>query len=539
MTNTYFIGLNQNEWLGPQFYIDARTPVSFKPYKELEGKRIQDISSTLNTAIYLTTRGEIYETNPSETKLKHHSLKNVKEISDFGKRHCLALTKNNKVYLWGYSNEETENMGLTELLEDPQEISFFEELQPIHVYSSDYTCWVLCKNGDLYGWGSNKNCRMGKEELHLKPHLFKSEVKEFYCDNFFLEDFEGKWYCWGENKNHELSLEMQNTVTNLTENSLLSTFDINQFLLGETFSIILTKSNELYFSGKVGNIEKRKFTKDAFALDSTPRLIACSPSAFQVITEKNSLYNFGNQQLVKSINSGKINFAFNKPIYKICSGFRPSLFIFSIDHFIKEMQTFYESQLYGDIVIQGFKLHKIFLEKRVGLKSEIIEKKLEKIPKEKLETFFNWVYSGIIGTETEYICQLLGVPECMSVSIDETLNNLFLEDSKDFSIMVKDEELEENEEIPVHKFILCAKSGLFREMFQNINEKEETNSVQDYSGKSIESIEILIKFLYTNLIELTADHDVDFLIEELEDAEEYYQLNEKNNFFKKLKKYKN
>ncbi|KAJ6250059.1 hypothetical protein M0813_16431 [Anaeramoeba flamelloides] len=73
-------------------------------------------------------------------------------------------------------------------------------------------------------------------------------------------------------------------------------------------------------------------------------------------------------------------------------------------------------------------------------------------------------------------------------------------------------------------------------MFENIT--EESKSVKDYSGKSIESIEILIKYFYTEKIELTADHDPLLIIEELEDSIEYYQLNENSNILSQLNEIK-
>ncbi|KAJ3426006.1 btk-binding protein-related [Anaeramoeba flamelloides] len=95
------------------------------------------------------------------------------------------------------------------------------------------------------------------------------------------------------------------------------------------------------------------------------------------------------------------------------------------------------------------------------------------------------------------------------------------DDSKDFKILVniEDQKEEENkdkdvnyEEIPVHKFILLARSGLFRAMFDYVNEKDNTNKVQDYTNKSIESLKILIKYLYTNSIELTTEQDPKLIV---------------------------
>ncbi|KAJ3435609.1 regulator of chromosome condensation [Anaeramoeba flamelloides] len=77
-------------------------------------------------------------------------------------------------------------------------------------------------------------------------------------------------------------------------------------------------------------------------------------------------------------------------------------------------------------------------------------------------------------------------------------------------------------EIYVHKLILLARSGLFREMFLSI--QDSSNQVKDYTGKSIEAIELLIQFLYTNQIDLSKLKKNKKLHLELENAQDYYQL---------------
>ncbi|KAJ3449104.1 hypothetical protein M0812_05248 [Anaeramoeba flamelloides] len=102
---------------------------------------------------------------------------------------------------------------------------------------------------------------------------------------------------------------------------------------------------------------------------------------------------------------------------------------------------------------------------------------------------------------------------------------LFDEQTSDFKLVVKNIE-NEDEELYIHKFILAARSGLFLNMFQNI--EENFQKVKDYSGKSLETIELLISFLYTDELPITADTDQEFIKKEFEDIVEYYQLNRKN-----------
>ncbi|KAJ3433236.1 pep-cterm sorting domain-containing protein [Anaeramoeba flamelloides] len=150
---------------------------------------------------------------------------------------------------------------------------------------------------------------------------------------------------------------------------------------------------------------------------------------------------------------------------------------------------------------------------------------------------FGWGFDSSNHPTDQYQEEKLKTPHIHDLFNDE--------DSKDFTLLIKndgegereDGDDDKYEEIPVHKIILLTRSGLFREMFQNIT--EESKSVKDYSGKSIESIEILIKYFYTGKIELTADHDSLLIIEELEDSLEYYQLNENSNIISPLNEIKN
>ncbi|KAJ3452195.1 polyubiquitin [Anaeramoeba flamelloides] len=122
-------------------------------------------------------------------------------------------------------------------------------------------------------------------------------------------------------------------------------------------------------------------------------------------------------------------------------------------------------------------------------------------------------------------------------SIKEDFEWLYKQDTtKDFSIIVQNEEEEnesnydenndedelENESISVHSIILLIRSGLFRDLFRNV--KNLKNSVKDFSNISDHSLEILIRFFYTNEINLTADEDPILFLEETSNVFEYYQL---------------
>ncbi|KAJ6247966.1 ras-related protein rab5-like [Anaeramoeba flamelloides] len=217
--------------------------------------------------------------------------------------------------------------------------------------------------------------------------------------------------------------------------------------------------------------------------------------------------------------------------------------------FTKELDFYdlFKSEILCDEKIQKIPVHKLFLEKRLSMEFNKIAESLKNISKETVNLFLDWAYG-----KTEYpnkevtnlLSQHFNITDLENFNLSRTLNDLYRDDeSKDFKLLVQtniDEENEEDkefEDIPIHKFVLLARSGLFREMFQNLDKKQkQINQIKDYTGKSIESLEILIKFFYTNLIEFTADDDQELVLEELADAHEYYQLNEKSTLKKLLDK---
>ncbi|KAJ3433980.1 speckle-type poz protein [Anaeramoeba flamelloides] len=128
-------------------------------------------------------------------------------------------------------------------------------------------------------------------------------------------------------------------------------------------------------------------------------------------------------------------------------------------------------------------------------------------------------------------CKIQNIP-VHKILIETRLGKDFVQNPLILNLLLKndeeeeeEEEEEEDEKLPVHKFLLAARSGLFLDLFQNLD--QNLNNVQDYSGKSLETLELLISFLYTDEIPITADTDQEFIKEEFEDIVDYYQLNPK------------
>ncbi|KAJ5072803.1 hypothetical protein M0811_09249 [Anaeramoeba ignava] len=116
--------------------------------------------------------------------------------------------------------------------------------------------------------------------------------------------------------------------------------------------------------------------------------------------------------------------------------------------------------------------------------------------------------------------------------IKNDLLNLYLEkiEKKDFGIVCND-----SSEIKVHKLILIARSNLFRGMFLSV--KDDSNSVNDYSEKSKESLEQLIYFFYFGEFDLNLKGDSTKIIQELKDTEDFYQLSPFTPFYNRLKEF--
>ncbi|KAJ6253895.1 u5 small nuclear ribonucleoprotein 40 kda protein [Anaeramoeba flamelloides] len=262
------------------------------------------------------------------------------------------------------------------------------------------------------------------------------------------------------------------------------------------------------------------------------------------------------------LNKNYIYSASNKKIVLIKIGNELETYSPSKNHFLK----FFKNQKFCDFKIFDYPVHKFLIRLRCltesqklqkSQKSQKSQKQLEELKKifennfSKEETFkfLEWVYGKkntfCFKRQIQKITTKLGIQseDLKKKTIQYDLIRAYSdENSKDFSIIVKykvdpendDEEKEKEkkekekekekcEEIKVHKFILLARCGLFRAFFEYTKEKKP-KKVQDYSGKSIQSIKHFIKYLYFNDLELTIDDDPQLICDDLEDAQDYYQL---------------
>ncbi|KAJ3426677.1 speckle-type poz protein [Anaeramoeba flamelloides] len=209
---------------------------------------------------------------------------------------------------------------------------------------------------------------------------------------------------------------------------------------------------------------------------------------------------------------------------------------FSIDFL-----QFFKSQVDGDVKIGEYLVHQCFIEKRLSRNIEEINKILLKknaFTQKQIYHFLKWIYSGKLNHLPSIlpIFKKFKIKNVKEIDYMLAFKQLYEDvESKDFLMKTNNENENENEkEIKIHKFILWARCGVYKTMFQNLNENEKNiSSITDFTSKSLQSIEMLLKFLYTNDFILTSNKNANLICDELKDAPEYYQFNE-NSIFKDL-----
>ncbi|KAJ5066826.1 cyclin-dependent kinase inhibitor 2c-related [Anaeramoeba ignava] len=173
-----------------------------------------------------------------------------------------------------------------------------------------------------------------------------------------------------------------------------------------------------------------------------------------------------------------------------------------------------EVQIALNFIYTGFSdFQEIYQNLKERTTKRIIENQKEK--ENKVEEFFKE-----IGFDLNWIELKKG-----RNGIIKDLSKLYQEEStKDFTIIIGDEkEKEKEKEIKVHKLILVLRSELYKGMFLSV--QDSSNQVHDYSGKSFETIQELIYFLYHDKFEKKTKEISNEMIKELKDVKDYYQLN--------------
>ncbi|KAJ6249020.1 kelch repeat protein [Anaeramoeba flamelloides] len=208
-----------------------------------------------------------------------------------------------------------------------------------------------------------------------------------------------------------------------------------------------------------------------------------------------------------------------------------------------------------------YNLHSALLSARIKIKEPIVE--MEKIITSNNKLFVDKLlsviycgnYKNIGDSDNEDLAKILKKLELTIDPVNNWINfrndiyQLFSQSINcDFKLLVKDDDEEEDDdededegskedvesddddeeedyyvELPVHKFMLAARSQLFKKMFKM--DSENLKNVKNFSNFSLENIECFLKFIYRNMLILTADEDITNMYQELSEFPEYYQMN--------------
>ncbi|KAJ6236974.1 btk-binding protein-related [Anaeramoeba flamelloides] len=540
---------------------------------------------------------EFYEKDKKKRKYQLPKNETIKDIVS-GCDTYLILTESGKVWSLADGNRFKEIPFFDadqSTFEKIRPVTFFEEKKLFvnSVVKGAHSGYYLCNGDQLYASGSNDEGRLGigqRGEEEVMPVYVQDKVTKIFAgfsamNFFFITSQPDLLYACGKNRDGQLGVGSyidQYTPT-VVEN--IKGSEILTVSAGGDHSVLITKKGQTFSCGRKEynglGVGKTIFTLIPRLKEKKAVQLATIGDQTWVLTDQNELYvwglyvsyynvptnecknNWKNQFPIKIRLPGFFtNYLESKDQIRIACGEQVTFLYLDFKNTLSEdLRILYESQKFCDCEIgtlgNQIPVHKALVELRTKLTIDQIQNKLfveKSINKEQTLSFLKWIYYDEISEieKLEQIFNLLELtfPPSVENTLEKDIAQLYKDDdSKDFKILVniedeeEDNEDEENkkvnyEEIPVHKFILFARSGLFRAMFDYVNEKENTNKIQDYTRKSIKSLKILIKYLYTNSIEMTADEDPELIVDELSDAVEYYQLNDQCNFESQLLKIK-
>ncbi|KAJ3433404.1 btk-binding protein-related [Anaeramoeba flamelloides] len=493
-------------------------------------------------------------TGTSETKL-HSQIKNVVQVAS-GYQHTIFLTEDGKVY--GFGSQNSKDLGTNSAINSNTsgEFNYFKNnnLKVRKIAAGVFQSYFITTDNKYYACGSNSENRLGIfDNKSIQGPTLVTDVNVtdvwsgLYAYTVYYQQEDGKIIGAGKT--------VPSNPYTLTDETELKDLEIVNIAGGYSHFLFLFHTKEgapqvYYISDK----QKPRLWNELSGFRVTHLGMCCHNSVFT--TEDNkvlcSTSTGGNvtdltSQLPKIPTSQR---------WEICNKAWDAT-IFPVDDsnpLYEDFKNIYENQILVDCQLPNtdLKVHKTWIEQRFRNTFQTLEQRFAELNSDLSKELLDWAYgikSFVSENGVEFLNSIKADPKS---TLQNDLNILYhQEETKNFAILVKiqdeededeeedDEEDEENEfeEIPVHKFVLILKTNLFREMFVNVTEK--SNSVKDFFEKSPESIEVFIKYLYLNKIELTADDEPEMIVEELKEAQEYYKLNENSNFTKELETIKN
>ncbi|KAJ3445426.1 hypothetical protein M0812_11300 [Anaeramoeba flamelloides] len=512
------------------------------PYVLPEKKKIVQVSSGDSMSLFRTEDNEVFHFQSRSTTGKKLALQDIEDLS-CGYIHSLLLNSKGEPFFIGTDNygQSGENRSNT----TPFRMKWFEnkKLTIKNVQCGCYQSYLLTDDDVLYATGYNERKELGYQtKTHQKtPVLITEGVTRYWTGNYSFEVYIEKG---SEITGYGESIQNnQQVLSNLVGLKGKTIIDLSAGYQNVLLLVEGQIGNEVY-RYRSGTVKKLQYFDKKF-----PTVISngCHHSLVRLQNGEVHGWDRSYDESIQ-IHKSSLKELDSPQQWKIVCGAWFSVVLPSIEStpISEDFKLMYEQKELTDLKIFGLDAHSSVLSAKLNRDAEDIKNYLlENSSKEEVEIFLEWIYCDTVSNQDviSKIALNFGIQEIKTVNWKNTLQRIFHDDdSKDFNIRVKldeeeDDEEDEFEEIPVHKFLLQARCGLFRNMFLEI--EENAKYVTDFSGRALETVECFIQYLYLNEIALTADDDPELIIEELPEAGEYYQIynvNGLNALVKKLQK---
>ncbi|KAJ6230234.1 btk-binding protein-related [Anaeramoeba flamelloides] len=545
-----------------------KTTLKIQPAFTIKNKMVAELQKGSQTFKKGSGGGELIALIDEKDLLVKRQITNYTTYGKYGKvikvacghQHFLFITEDFKVYGIGNSSHTCLGNNKAITRNNPGLIQFFDKkkLKVKKVSAGVYQSYFITTEDKFYGCGTNSKHEVGvmdhTQGIRTPVLVTDKAIKKVWSGNYaytvYYQELEsGKVIGCGKTA--------PSSPFVLTDHKNIKDKEVLKIAGG--FSIFLFL---------VRNIEGK--TQVYMCKDQNPPIELESLSAYQITnlgmschkaiftTQDNQVIRFNPpNKNVDVIESGLPEISPQQRWYIVSLALY--FVIFATDRknntsVYQDLRDIYENKILVDCQFSDTSLnaHKTWVEcrfKNPFLKIDQLFQELEHVDREEL---LLWCYGIKLDLSAKNEKFLNSIQVDPKTSVYDDLMALFKDnETKNFNILVKNTDMDDDydqgegedededyfEEIPVHKFILILKSGLFREMFNNV--KEQSQHVTDYSRKTVESLEVFIQYLYIDQIVLTADDDPQLVFEELADSKEYYKLNKFSNFDKELEKIKN
>ncbi|KAJ6226422.1 btk-binding protein-related [Anaeramoeba flamelloides] len=513
-----------------------------------------------------------------------YKLNKIKHIS-VGKYHTLALTNSGEVYSFttskSFGEHNTGQLGRYDVETNmiPTKIQNFgvqnkysknKKVYAIGIYCNTNYSFILTRNLSLYCYGNSgslkemKKTRQNNEnEEGIKPKIIDN-VSKVFCSTdskhaFFISG--AFLYAFGCNKYKQLALSKRGETIRYAEEPMkvsdlsFQIEEIKNIEMTQSSSVLLLKSGRIFTVGEIDNngrdYPNNEFEELFFFRKNSIQQIFTGLDSCLLVSQYNEIFIFGksknsnntmiynelnNKTLIKKMIISQMPLQFSQLLKNTNIKVGPSFSIYfqkKYNSLSNDLLNFLKckTNISSDLKVFKYYLHRVLVRIRTGQTINNLLSIFRQFPKAHQKIFLIWIYSGIVLEQKiiKKFCSQLQIMKKFKNNKESFVNDmqtLSLDlNSCDFYICSKD-----GGRVPAHKFILYARTGLFRGLFDSIN--ENSNQVTDYSGRSSKSIKIFVHYLYTETIleeQLTLD-----LINELIEAEGFYQLSENSSFKSKL-----